>query len=62
MCFSLTSILVYLSQGVDGVEASPEVQVTDVSPGPRVLPDEGAVLVEGVLSSFAVVHQAVVTV
>lgn len=39
-----------------------EVQLPDVSPGSRVLADEGAVLVERYLRPVAIIHQAVVAV
>lgn len=56
-----------LCQRVDGVhwrmdlQTPTKVQLPDIPPGSGVLADERAVLVERYLSSFTVVHQAVVT-
>lgn len=57
-----------LCQRVDGVhrrmelQTGTEVQLPDVSPGSRVLANEGAVLIKWYLCPFAVVHQTVVTI
>lgn len=57
-----------LCQRVDGVhrrmelQTGTEVQLPDVSPGSRVLANEGAVLIKRYLPPFAVVHQTVVTI
>lgn len=57
-----------LGQRVDGIQRRMElqtctkVQLPHVSPGSRVLADEGAVLIERNLCPFAVVYQAVIAV